>query len=100
VADPDFEPEWQEIDEGHWQRACQCYSEDRWEPRADTRTRLDPMNPSTFAHFPACEHRDTTDPVIVRAILTVFERETYWYCNAAPARRAGRFPSTPRRATG
>ena len=60
VADPDFQPEWQELEEGHWRRICQCWSEDRYEPRVDTRTRLDPLDPSTFAHFPACEHRDTT----------------------------------------
>jgi hypothetical protein len=92
VADPGFEPEWQEIEEGHWRRTCQCYSEDRYEPRADTRTWLDPMNPSsTFAHFPACEHRGTTDPVIVKAILTVLQRGTYWYvqCPHLRGRLAG-----------
>jgi hypothetical protein len=25
-----------------------------------------------------CEHRDATDPLIIRALLTVLERETYW----------------------
>jgi hypothetical protein len=40
VADPGFEPEWQEIEEGHWRRTCQCHAEDIYEPRADTRTRL------------------------------------------------------------
>jgi len=39
VADPGFQPEWQEIEEGHWRRICQCYSEDIYEPRTDTRTR-------------------------------------------------------------
>jgi hypothetical protein len=29
VADPDFEPERQELEEGHWRRTCQCYSDDR-----------------------------------------------------------------------
>jgi hypothetical protein len=79
VADPDFEPDWQELEEGHWRRTCQCNSEDRWEPRADARTRLDPLDPSTFAHVPKCEDRDTTDPKILRAILTVTERESYWF---------------------
>ena len=45
VADPGFEPEWQEIEEGHWRRICQCWSEDIYEPRVDTRTRLDPLGP-------------------------------------------------------
>ena len=79
MADPGFQPEWQEIEEGHWQRICQCYTEDRWEPRANMRTRLDPYDPSTFSHFPSCEHRDVTDPHIVKALLTVRERENYWY---------------------
>ena len=26
VADPDFQPEWQEIEEGHWRRICQCHT--------------------------------------------------------------------------
>ena len=50
VADPGFQPEWQEIEEGHWRRICQCYSEDIYEPRVDTRTRLDPLDPATFRH--------------------------------------------------
>ena len=79
VADPGFEPEWQEIEEGHWRRTCQCWAEDRYEPSAFTRTRLDPYDPSTFAHAPQCEHRDLTEPSIVRALLTVTEREDYWY---------------------
>ena len=79
VADPGFEPEWQEIEEGHWRRTCQCYSEDRYEPRADTRTRQDPLSPATFRHLGGCEHREVTDPTIIKAILTVRERENYWY---------------------
>ena len=47
------------------------------EPRIDTRTRLDPLDPSTFRHLGGCEHRDTTDPTIIKAILTVHEREDY-----------------------
>jgi hypothetical protein len=50
VADPGFQPEWQKTEEGHWRRICQCYSEDRYEPPVDTRTRLDPLDPSTFRH--------------------------------------------------
>jgi hypothetical protein len=34
VADPGFQPEWQEIAEGHWRRICQCWSEDVYEPHA------------------------------------------------------------------
>jgi hypothetical protein len=83
VADPDFQPEWQEIEGGHWRRTCQCYSEDRYEPRVDTRTRLDPLDPPTFRHQPACDQRDVTDPAIIRATLRVQEREGYWWVEAS-----------------
>ena len=81
VADPGFKPEWQEIEEGHWRRICQCYSEDIYEPRTDTRTRLDPMDPATFGHCGGCDQRDTTDPVVLRAILKVQEGAGggYWW---------------------
>jgi hypothetical protein len=79
VADPGYQPPWQEVEEGHWRRVCQCWSEDVYEPRADPRTRLDPLDPSTFGHAPQCEHRHTTDPTIVKAILSVQDRENYWY---------------------
>src|SRR5687767_10957440 len=71
VADPGYQPPWQEVERGHWRRTCQCYSEDIYEPRVETRTRLDPLDPSTFRHMPQCEHRDTTDPALVRIILKV-----------------------------
>ena len=64
--------------EGHWRRTCQCYAEDVYEPRPDPRTRLDPHDPATFQHFPACGHRDVTDSAIIRAILRVRDREDYW----------------------
>jgi hypothetical protein len=37
------------------------------------------LDPSTFRHLGGCEHRDVTDVVIIKAILTVHEREDYWY---------------------
>jgi hypothetical protein len=76
VADPGFQPEWQEIEEGHWRRTCQCYSEDIYEPRVDTRARLDPLNPATFRHAGECEHPATTDPAVIRAILKVTQGPT------------------------
>jgi hypothetical protein len=84
VADPAYEPPWQEVEEGHWRRICQCWSEDIYEPRVDTRTRLDPWDPATFRHGGECEHRDTTDSTIVKAILRVHDREDYWWveCSA------------------
>jgi hypothetical protein len=37
------------------------------------------LDPSTFRHLGGCEHRDVTDVVAIKAILTVHEREDYWY---------------------
>ena len=79
VTDPGFQPEWQEIEDGHWTRICQCYAEDMYEPSVDTRTRLDPLDPSTFRHGGGCEHRDTTDLTIVKAIVRVHDRDGYWW---------------------
>ena len=51
VATPGWKPEWQEAEqEGHWQRICQCWTENIYEPRVDTRPRLDPLDPSTARH--------------------------------------------------
>ena len=93
VADPGFQPEWQEIEEGHWRRICQCYSEDIYEPRVDTRTRLDPLDPSTFRHGGGCEHRDTTDPTIIKAILRVHDRDGYWWVECATCEHAWQVPN-------
>jgi hypothetical protein len=51
------------------------------EAPVDRRTRLDPLDPATFRHAPQCEHRDTTDPDLVRVILRVQEGggEGYWW---------------------
>jgi hypothetical protein len=59
----------------------QCYSEDRWERRVDTRTRNDPLDPTTFRHAGECEHRDTTDPVLIKAILRARDNPgwDYWF---------------------
>jgi hypothetical protein len=86
VADPGFEPEWQEIETGHWRRECQCTPEDRWEAPVDRRPRLDPLDPSTFRHAPSCELRDVSDPALLRAIVEVKDGTGggYWWvsCHA------------------
>ena len=78
-ADPTFDPPWQEIEAGHWRRTCRCWAEDLYEQLAEPRKRQDPYDPSTFQHAPQCEHRNVTDPTIVKAILRVLDREDYWY---------------------
>jgi hypothetical protein len=70
-ADPTTQIEWVEVETGHWQAVCQCGAEDYREPPTVGRDRLDPYDPSTFRHAGQCEHRDTTDPALLRAILKV-----------------------------
>jgi hypothetical protein len=83
AADPNVEIPWQEVETGHWVAECQCGKEHQHEPPADRRVRLDPYDPSTFGHAPACEHRDVTDPSILRAILRVHDRDGYWWVECA-----------------
>jgi hypothetical protein len=56
------------------------------EAPADHRTRLDQLDPSTFRQAPQCEHRRTTDPVLLRAILKLRDGAggDYWWveCSA------------------
>jgi hypothetical protein len=85
-ADPSVEISWQEIERGHWQAECRCGKEYFHEAPADRRTRLDPLDPSTFRHAGGCEHRATTDPTLLAAILKVKDGagEGYWWveCSA------------------
>jgi hypothetical protein len=78
-ADPGVEIPWSEVESGHWRAECQCGIEHFHEAPADRRARLDPLDPSTFHHAGQCEHRDTTDPSILGAILRVRDREGYWW---------------------
>ena len=99
-ADPGFEPEWQEIEEGTGGGPASATAKTSTS-HASTRARLDPLDPATFRHAPQCEHRDTTDPAIVRAILRVQDRGGLLVgANAAPANTAGRSRTTPRRRVG
>jgi hypothetical protein len=82
-ADPDVEIPWQEIESGLWVAECICSKEYEREAPADRRLRLNPVDPDTFRHLPGCEHRDTTDVSIVKAILRVQDREGYWRVDCA-----------------
>jgi hypothetical protein len=68
-SDPDFDPPWQLVDEGRWQRTCQCTTE--WTTHLPGVPTVDPYSPDTMRHAPQCEYRDTTDLAILKAILTV-----------------------------
>src|SRR6266550_3830385 len=80
-AEPGVVIPWSEVETGHWQAECRCGKEHFHEAPADRRTRLDPLDPSTFRHAPQCEHWGTTDPVILQAILRVRDGAggDYWW---------------------
>ena len=56
-------------------------AEDVYEEPADRHARLDPYDPSTSRHASQCEHRDTSDPAFLRAILKVRDGAGggYWW---------------------
>jgi hypothetical protein len=57
-----------------------CGAEHYHEPCANDRVRLDPYDPSTFRHAGQCEHRDASDPALLRVILKVRDGVSggYW----------------------
>jgi hypothetical protein len=84
-ADPGVQIEWSDVETGHWRAVCLRGSED---VRADStigRARRDPYDPSTFHHHAGCEHRHTSDPAVLRAILRVREGANggCWYVKCA-----------------
>jgi hypothetical protein len=83
-VDPDVQIPWNEVESGLWVAQCQCGKEYYRDPVAQP-ARLDPLDPSTSRHAPECEHRDTTDPALLKAILQVKPglEDGYWWvtCN-------------------
>jgi hypothetical protein len=67
---PALEIPWNEIRAGYSEARCVCGVEGWHAPDAE-RARRDPRDPSTFHHAGECEHRDTSDPALLRAILKV-----------------------------
>ena len=71
---------------GIGRRDAKCGIDRFYEQPADRRTRLDPLDPSTSRHAGQCEHRDTSDPALLRAILKVRDGAGggYWWveCSA------------------
>ena len=80
---PEIKIPWNEIETGVWVAECRCGKQYVHEALADGRVRLDPLDPSTFRHTPACPQRDVTDPAILKATLRVQEREGYWWVENA-----------------
>jgi hypothetical protein len=70
-ADPGFDPPWQEVEERHWRRECQCGAEDYRQPQVDRRGRLDPRDPATARHLGQCEFASETDRDKLRLALKV-----------------------------
>ena len=48
-----------------------CGTQDYYEPVADRRARLDPLDPSTSRHAGQCEFASETDPAVLRVALKV-----------------------------
>jgi hypothetical protein len=69
-ADASVRPVWNQIERGLWKRECVCSFEYWHEPVPEDR-RQDPYDPRTFRHAGQSEHRDTTDPALVKLILNV-----------------------------
>jgi hypothetical protein len=70
VADPGMQPPWNQIERGLWRRECQC-SFEYWREPVPDHCRQDPYDPRTFQHAGECEHRNTTDPGLIKLILDV-----------------------------
>jgi hypothetical protein len=102
-ADPGVEISWSEIEGGHCRAVCQCGAEDRYEEPVARGARLDPYDPSTSSHAGACEHRDTTDPALLRAILKIQDGAAAGYSWGAVHQQRYRLAGSalrPRKATG
>jgi hypothetical protein len=84
---------WNEVESGHWVATCQCGEQHHREPAARP-PRLDPLDPSTFRHARQCEHRDTTDPALLRAILKVKDGSggDYWWVECGTCDTAWQVP--------
>jgi hypothetical protein len=96
-ADPTVQIEWSDGETEHWEAMCVCGAEDFYEEPTDDRDRLDPYDPSTFRHAGQCEHRDTTDPALLRVILRVRDGVDggYWWVQCATCDHGWQVPYHP-----
>jgi hypothetical protein len=90
-ADPSVQIEWSEIRRGVWEAVCVCGRDVHYEPVADDRVRLDPLDPATARHGPSCPYRDATE--IPSGVLKVDEKDGgYWWCQCAACSFAWQVP--------
>jgi hypothetical protein len=61
---------------------------------ADRRARLGPLDPPTFRRAGECKHRDTTDHVLLQAILKVKDSAggDYWWVECGTCDTAWQVP--------
>jgi hypothetical protein len=94
AADPTVSIPWNEIRTGHWEARCLCGVEGVDVRTADDRVRLDPLDPKTSRHAPQCEHRDTSDPALLRVLLKVRDGSggDYWWVECGTCSTAWQVP--------
>jgi hypothetical protein len=65
--------------------------------KANRRVRLDSYDQSTFRHAAQCEHRETVDPVLLKAILKVRDGVDggYWWVQCATCEHGWQVPHYP-----
>lgn len=82
LADPGVRIEWSYMGNGAWEAECVCGKEYFHEP-AGRRIRLDPYDPATAHHLRPCEISSEAAPAMLRAVLKVVEKDSYWWvtCN-------------------
>jgi len=92
---------WNEIESGYWEAVCQCGKQYHHELPAQP-SRNDPLGPATFRHLPQCEHRDTTDPAFIRALLTVKEGTggDYWWVTCSSCASSWAVPHRGKQSAG
>jgi hypothetical protein len=81
-VDPGVELPWSRLEYGLWKRECVC-SYETWQEPASSRVRLDPYDPKTARHMGACEYKGVTDPDVIKVLLRVTEKDSYWWVECA-----------------
>jgi hypothetical protein len=78
AADPTMKPPWSRLEYGLWKRERVC-SYEIWQEPPPSRVRLDPLDPKTARHMGACEYKGTTNPDVIKVLLRITEKDSYWW---------------------